>query len=84
MVYLDSSVYIIMLSVTSVKWLSGREGFAALNSAVVNEVILPLILLVLKKISFSFSLIVLSPHFLNYYDIQSLIRPLNKFIMIYK
>lgn len=62
--------------------LSGREGSAALNSAVVNEVILPLIglLLVLKKISFSFSLIVLSPHFFNDYDIQSLI----KLIMIYK
>lgn len=70
MVYLHLSFYIIMLSVTSVKWLSGREGFAALKSAVVNEVILPLIglLLLLKKIRFSFSLIVLSPHFLNDYE----------------
>lgn len=42
MVYLDFSFYINVLSVTSVKWLSGREGFAALNLTVVNEVILPL------------------------------------------
>lgn len=41
-----------MLIVISVKWLSGREGFADLNSAVVNEVILPLmgLLLVLKRL----------------------------------
>lgn len=67
MVYLDFSFYINVLSVTSVKWLSGRESFAALNSAVVNEVILPLLnkIVSVKKDSFLFFTHCPQPSFLN-------------------